>query len=81
MALIAQAFEITDSRPAHDRAAEAVENAFAQAGMPVKLRELNIPRDSLTTVLENSLRNFNADPKREFLRERTALMAALEAVW
>ncbi len=81
MALIAQAFEITDSRPAQERAAEAVERAFAQAGMPVKLRELDIPRDSLATVLENSLMNFNADPKREFLHERNALMAALEAAW
>jgi hypothetical protein len=49
--------------------------------MPTRLRELDIPRDSLETVLENSLRNFNADPKREFLRERDALMAALQAAW
>lgn len=81
MALIAQAFEMNDERPAHERAADAVERAFAQAGMPVQLRELNIPRDSLATVLENSLRNFNADPKREFLRERDTLMAALDAAW
>lgn len=81
MALIAQAFEITDSRPPHERAAEAVERAFAQARMPVKLRELDIPHDSLTTVLENSLKNFNADPRREFLRERAALLAALKAAW
>jgi hypothetical protein len=45
------------------------------------LCELNIPRDSLETVVEHSLRNFNADPKREFLRERDALLAALEAAW
>lgn len=81
MALIAQAFDVTDGRSAHERAAEAVERAFAQAGMPIRLRELDIPRDSLETVLENSLKNFNADPQREFLRERDALMAALEAAW
>jgi alcohol dehydrogenase class IV len=81
MALIAQAFDVVDARPAHERAADAVERAFTQAGMPVRLRELDIPRDSLATVLENSLKNFNADPKREFLRERDALMAALEAAW
>jgi alcohol dehydrogenase class IV len=81
MALIAQAFDVVDSRPAHERAADAVERAFAQAGMPTRLRELDIPRDSLATVLENSLRNFNADPKREFLRERDALLTALEAAW
>ena len=81
MALIARAFEVNDGRPAHERAADAVERAFAQAGMPVRLRELDIPRDSLTTVLENSLQNFNADPRREFLRERDVLLAALEAAW
>jgi alcohol dehydrogenase class IV len=81
MALIAQALEITDNRPAHERAAEAVERVFVEAGMPVKLRELNIPRDSLPMVLENSLKNFNADPRREFLRERDTLQAALNAAW
>lgn len=81
MALIAQAFEIIDDRPAHERAADAVERVFMQAGMPVKLRELDIPRDSLPTVLENSLRNYNADPGREFLHERISLMAALNAAW
>ena len=81
MALIAAAFDVTDGRPAHARAAEAVERAFVQAGMPVKLRELNIPRDSLPVILENSLQNFNADPRREFLREQEALLAALNAAW
>ena len=81
MALIAAAFDVTDDRPAHERAAEAVERAFAQAGMPIRLRELDIPRDSLSTVLENSLKNFNADPQREFLRERDALLATLQAAW
>ena len=81
MALIAQAFGVTDDRPAHERAADAVEAAFATAGMPTRLRDLNIPRDSLETVVEHSLRNFNADPKREFLRERDALLAALQAAW
>ena len=78
---IAKAFGITDARPAHERAAEAVESAFAGASMPVQLGQLGIPRDSLPTILENSLRNFNADPKREFLRERDTLMATLQAAW
>lgn len=81
MALIAEAFGVTDDRAAHERAAEAVELAFKQAGMPTRLRELDIPQDSLETVLNNSLKNFNADPKREFLRERDALLAALQAAW
>ena len=81
MALIAEAFGVTDERAAHERAAEAVELAFKQAGMPTRLHELDIPRDSLETVLENSLKNFNADPQREFLRERDTLLAELQASW
>jgi hypothetical protein len=49
--------------------------------MPVRLSQLGIPRESLAVVLENSLKNFNADPRREFLRERDTLRAALEAAW
>jgi hypothetical protein len=32
-------------------------------------------------VLENSLKNFNADPKREFVRERDLLDGVLQAAW
>lgn len=81
MALIAQALEAGGDAPVQQRAADAVEQLFAAAGMPLRLRDLDIPRDSLATVLENSLKNFNADPQREFLRERAALMAALDAAW
>jgi len=31
--------------------------------------------------LDNSLKNFNADPKREFVRERDKLRAVLDAAW
>ncbi len=81
MALIARAFGVAGDRPPHERAADAVEQVFAGMGMPTRLSALDIPRDSLVTVLENSLKNFNADPQREFLRERDALMAALQAAW
>ena len=37
--------------------------------------------DPIMWVLECPLKNFNADPKREFLREHDTLMAALEAAW
>jgi alcohol dehydrogenase class IV len=81
MALIAQAFDAGGDAQAHLRAADAVERAFAEAGMPVRLRELDIPRDSLAAIRDSALKNFNADPGREFLRERDTLLAALEAAW
>jgi alcohol dehydrogenase class IV len=81
MALIAQAFGAVDGRPAHERAADAVEQAFREAGMPLRLRELDIPQQGLVAIRDSALMNFNADPKREFLRERETLLTALQAAW
>ena len=50
-------------------------------GMPTRLSALGIERARLPQVLEHSLRNFNADPRREFLRERELLGEILEAAW
>jgi alcohol dehydrogenase class IV len=61
--------------------AAGLEAAFARLGMPTRLSGLGFPRVSLATVLEHSLKNFNADPKREFVREKPALEAALTAAW
>jgi alcohol dehydrogenase class IV len=63
------------------RAAAEIERLFSAAGMAARLSQLGVPRDGLDIVLESSLKNFNADPKREFVRERDALRAALEAAW
>jgi hypothetical protein len=49
--------------------------------MPTRLSQLGIAREGLPQVLENSLRNFNADPRRDFLRERDMLGALLDSAW
>jgi len=66
---------------APERAAAALERTLASVGMPIRLSQLNIPRDSLATILERSLKNFNADPKREFVRERDLLWDVLQSTW
>lgn len=38
--------------------------------MPTRLAELQLSRDEPPRVLDASLENFNADPKREFVSER-----------
>jgi alcohol dehydrogenase class IV len=85
MASIARALGVwQDNDPlstAPERAAVALEEIFRSVGMPVRLAELDFPRDSLPQVVERSLKNFNADPKREFVRERELLLATLEAAW
>ena len=63
------------------RIAERMESVFHSLGMPTRLSELRIARERLPRVLELSLTNFNADPKREFLRERELLAKVLDAAW
>ncbi|MGH8661317.1 MAG: iron-containing alcohol dehydrogenase family protein [Burkholderiales bacterium] len=63
------------------RIADRMESVFRSLGMPTRLAELGIARDRLPQVLEHSLTNFNADPKREFLRERAMLEEILAAAW
>ena len=62
-------------------AAGYLDNLFASLGMPTRLHELDFPRDGLAQVLEYSLKNFNADPKREFVRERDLLHDVLQQAW
>jgi alcohol dehydrogenase class IV len=66
---------------AHVRVAERMESVFRSLGMPTRLSELGIAREGLTRVLELSLTNFNADPKREFVRERELLGEILQSAW
>ena len=35
----------------------------------------------MARVLEHALKNFNADPKREFVRERALLLEVIERAW
>ena len=58
-----------------------VRSGRGSVGMPVRVSALGIPRDALPQIVERSLKNFNADPKREFVRERDMLLALIQACW
>jgi alcohol dehydrogenase class IV len=83
MMRIAAGLGLTGVTPASapQRIAERMDEGFRSLGMPTRLSELGIAREGLPQVLELSLTNFNADPKREFLRERGALEEVLQAAW
>jgi alcohol dehydrogenase class IV len=83
MARIARGLGLDGVTPAaaSQRIAEKMEEGFRSLGMPVRLSELGIARERLPQVLEHSLRNFNADPRREFVRERELLGEILESAW
>lgn len=61
--------------------ADRVRADLAALGLPVTLRELGIPKDSAAPMLARALKNFNADPKREFMREQDWLSGVLDACW
>jgi alcohol dehydrogenase class IV len=83
MARIANALGVegVPATGAPNRIAEIMEAEFRSLGMPTRLSELGITREKLPQVLELSLRNFNADPRREFVREREMLQEVLAAAW
>ena len=83
MARIADALVLGDGAAddAPARIADRMEVVFRSLGMPTRLSELGIARDGLPRVLELSLTNFNADPKREFVRERELLGEILQSAW
>jgi alcohol dehydrogenase class IV len=85
MASLAQGLGVwNDAMPlaeAPQRAADYLDKFFSDLGMPTRLRDLDFPREGLGQVLENSLKNFNADPKREFVRERDLLRDVLQEAW
>ena len=63
------------------RAADELEKIFASIGQPANLSQIDIPRSSADAILAASMKNFNADPKREFVRERDLLGKVLASTW
>ncbi|WP_088624658.1 iron-containing alcohol dehydrogenase [Oceanicola sp. 22II-s10i] len=61
--------------------ADRMAGDFASLGHATDYTALAIPRDSAEAMLENALSNFNADPNREFRREKDRIAAVLEACW
>jgi alcohol dehydrogenase class IV len=82
MARIAQAMALKDAgASAPQRIADALEASFRSIDMPTRLSELALDRGQFPRLIEHSLTNFNADPRREFVRERATLEGVLETAW
>jgi alcohol dehydrogenase class IV len=85
MLRMARALEVwEEGTPADEapfRVAAALDGVLQSLGMPTRLSALGVTRDELPRVIDHSMRNFNADPKREFVRERELLSRVLEAAW
>jgi hypothetical protein len=49
--------------------------------MASRLRDLQVPQEGLAQIVEDSMKNFNADPKREFLEHKDELQEVIRKCW
>ncbi|MDF1856115.1 iron-containing alcohol dehydrogenase [Pseudooceanicola sp.] len=61
--------------------ADRLTSDLAALGHATDLTALGISPDGVTAMLDNAMSNFNADPRREFRRERDRLAEVLAACW
>jgi len=61
--------------------ADYLDDVFSRLSMPTRLRQLGVPADGLFQIVERSVKNFNADPRQEFSRNRDLLLDTLTRCW
>lgn len=61
--------------------ADALDEFFSGIGMPVRLRELDIPKEELPLLAMDTLKNFNANPGDRPDDYTDRMQALLEASW
>jgi len=63
---VAEALEVwrdgMDARQAALAVADKLENLYARVGAPTRLRQLDIPREDLPTIANETVKNFNFNP-------------------
>ncbi len=63
-------------------AAEAIDETYRAAGMPVRIRDLKVPREDFGRIAEATLKNFNANQgTRSPAERRQQTLELLEACW
>ena len=61
--------------------AEAIEALFAKLGLKTRLRDYEVTREMLPRIRDFSMRNYNADRNRHFLKETETLTRTLDLAW
>jgi alcohol dehydrogenase class IV len=61
--------------------AAALRSMYRAAGMPTRLRELDVPRDDFELLVADTRKNFNANPGLRERDEAGEMRAILEAAW
>jgi alcohol dehydrogenase class IV len=61
--------------------AGAIEAFFGKLGLKTRLRDYGVPQHMLPHILEFSMKNYNADRNRHFLKEIVTLKETLDQAW
>ena len=61
--------------------AGALRSIYRSAGMPTRLRDLDVPREDLDLIAADTQKNFNANPGMRDQDEVSEMRAILEAAW
>ena len=84
-ARIAEALDVwqegMSSAEAAAATAEALESLYRTIGMPARVGELDIPKDDLSLLAQDTLKNFNANPGTRSDDYTEKMLALLEAAW
>jgi alcohol dehydrogenase class IV len=66
---------------AAEATAAALDDLYRRIGMPTRLRELDIPRDELPLLANDTLKNFNANPGDRPEDHAARMLELLRAAW
>ena len=62
--------------------ADALEAIYSRTGMPIQLRQLDVPRDGLAAIAGETVKNFNANAGARSAEAQIAdALRLLEAAW
>ena len=82
---LAEALEVgkvgMSTAEANAASADALTAFYRSIGMPLRVRELEIPRQDLPLLARAALKNFNANPGQRSADQVEWMLALLEAAW
>ena len=61
--------------------ADEIERIYRDVGMPVRISELDIPREGLALLANDTLKNFNANPDERSDDYSARMLTLLKACW
>ncbi|MBT5107151.1 MAG: iron-containing alcohol dehydrogenase [Rhodospirillaceae bacterium] len=70
-----------DAKSAAEATADALDDIYNRVGMPTRLSQLDIPKEELPLLANDTLKNFNANPGDRPDDYTDRMLALLEAAW